>query len=263
VKKEKHMAPITEISAPPWTILGYRADGRPIYPIAGGAEGDPVVGDEPEPAEPDDAEPEPVDDWTPPSREEWEAQQAKLKTASGEAAARRKFLRANGIDPKTGQRLNQDPEPEPASEPADRTDDGPRGLSQAEMQRAVDRAVTETQLTGRRQMRTFAVGFNKALGDAGWNGTRLDSLMKLLDLEDVDFDEGEITGLAEQLDTLKTEWPEFFKRTRNPAAPPNSAGSSGQNGVPAAKVDAADKKPPEPEPKDWAERLARQATRGM
>ena len=257
------MAPITEISAPPWAVLGFRADGRPIYPIAGGAEGDPVVGADADPAEPDDGAPEPEDDWAPPTREEWEAQQAKLRTASGEAAARRKFLRAHGIDPKTGNKLQPDPDPEPADGTADRKDDGPHGVSPADMQRAVDRAVTEAQLTGRRQMRTFAVGFNKALGDAGWNGTRLDSLMKLLDLEDVDFDEGEITGLVEQLDTLKTEWPEFFKRTRNPASTSNSAGSSGQNGVPAAKVDAADKKPPEPEPKDWAERLARQATRGM
>jgi hypothetical protein len=110
-------------------------------------------------------------------------------------------------------------------------------------------------------MRTFAVGFNKALGDAGWNGTRLDSLMKLLDLDDVDIDDGEITGLTEQLDTLKTEWPEFFKRVR--ATTSNPAGGSGQNGAPAAKVDTADKKPPAPEPKGWAETVAERVLRGQ
>lgn len=224
--------------------------------------GDPApTGDDPEPAEPDDDDPDPGDGWTPPTREEWEAAQAKLKTASGEAAARRKFLRAHGIDPKTGLKTQPDPEPAPEPEPAAKGEP-PQGPTKAEMQRAVEKAVTEAQLTGRRQMRTFAVGFNKALSEAGWNGTRLDSLMKLIDLDDVDFDEGEITGLSEQLDTLKTEWPEFFKRVRNSAAPSNSGGSSGQNGAPPAKVDTADKKPPEPEPKDWAERLARQALRG-
>lgn len=205
-----------------------------------------------------DPDPEPADDWTPPTREEWEASQAKLRTATGEAAARRKFLREHGIDPKTGQKIQPDPEPEPA--PAATKDPAPQGLSEADMKRAVERAVTETQLKGVRQMRTFAVGFNKALSEAGWNGTRLDSLMRLLDLDDVDIDDGEITGLTEQLDTLKTEWPEFFKRVRSTAA--NPAGSSGQNGALAVKVDTADKKPPAPEPKSWAEQVAAKVMRG-
>lgn len=254
------MAPIPEISVPPWTVLGYRADGRPIHPIAGGAEGDPVVGDDPEPAEPDDVS-EPADDWAPPTREEWEAQQAKLKTASGEAAARRKFLRAHGIDPKTGLKAQADPKPEPDDEPAPK-DDTPHGPSQAEIRRQIEKAVTEAELRGRRQNRATVIGVNTALAEAGWNGQRLGSLMKLIDLDDVDVDEdGEVTGLTEQIDDIKREWPEFFKRTRNPAVPSNGAGGSGQNGVPAAKVDAADKKLPQPEPKDWAERLARQALR--
>lgn len=223
----------------------------------------------PEPETPDEptteVEPEPsteaADDWQAPTREEWEAQQAKLRAATGEAAARRKYLREHGIDPKTGQKLQPD-EPEPATAPAVK-DATPPGLSDADVKRAVEKAVTETQLKGVRQMRTFAVGFNKALGDAGWNGTRLDSLMKLLDLDDVDIDDGEITGLTEQLDTLKAEWPEFFKRTRNPASAANSGGGSGQNGAPAAKVDTADKKPPAPEPKGWAETVAERVLRGQ
>lgn len=215
-------------------------------------------GDDPAPEPAVEPEPEPADDWTPPTREEWEAQQAKLRTATGEAAARRKYLREHGIDPKTGQKIQtDDPEPDPATTPKD----APQGLTEADMRRAVDKAVTETQLKGVRQMRTFAVGFNKALAEAGWNGTRLDSLMRLLDLDDVDIDDGEITGLTEQLDTLKTEWPEFFKRVRSTSS--NGAGGSGQNGVPAVKVDTADKKPPAPEPKGWAEQVAERVLRGQ
>ena len=235
-------------------------DGGLFSPVCyadGDPAGEPDVDPEPDP----DDDTEPVDDWTPPTKEEWEQQQAKLKSASGEAATRRKYLRQHGIDLKTGNKVNPDPEPEPDDEPADVKGDAPRSLTAAEMQRAVDKAVTETQLTGQRQMRTFAVGFNKALSEAGWNGTRLDSLMKLLDLDDVDIDDGEITGLSEQIDDLKRDWPEFFKRTRT-ANSSNGAGGSGQNGVMAAKVDAADKKPPAPEPKDWVERVARQAIRG-
>jgi hypothetical protein len=229
----------------PWSSVFY-ADGDP----------DPTP-DDTDPADGDPG-PEPADDWTPPTREVWESSQAKLRTATGEAAARRKYLRENGIDPKTGKKIAADPEPDDSAPAA--KDDAPRGLTPAEMQRAVDKAVTETQLKGNRQMRTFAVGFNKALTEAGWNGTRLDSLMRLLDLDDVDIDEGEITGLTEQLDTLKAEWPEFFKRVRAAAA--NSGAGSGQNGAPAVKVDTADKKPPAPEPKGWAEQVAERVLRG-
>jgi hypothetical protein len=201
----------------------------------------------------------PADDWTPPTKEEWEEHQAKLRSASGEAAARRKYLRQHGIDPKTGQKVNPDPEPEPETPAA--KDDEPRGPSQAEIKRQIEKAATEAELRGRRQTRALVTAVNAGLADSGWNGQRLASLMKLLDLDEVDIDEdGEVSGLTEQLNEIKREWPEFFKRTRSTTA--NSGASSGQNGAPAAKVDAADKKTPEPEPKNWAEALARRAQRG-
>jgi hypothetical protein len=229
----------------------FYADGGDGDPDPEGGDGAPVV------------EPEPADDWTPPTREEWEAHQAKLRTASGEAAARRKFLRANGIDPKTGQKIEPDePEPEPAARPDDKNDE-PRGATPAEVKRAIERAAAEAELRGRRQTRSLVTGLNTALSDAGWNGQRLSSLMKLIDIDDVEIDDdGTITGLDEQIAEIRTEWPEFFKRTRNPANPSSQAGGSGQNGAPAAKVDVADKPAPKPEPKGWAETLAARALRG-
>lgn len=258
------MAPTSPFSAPPWQVLGYRADGRPIYPVAGGSEPAPEPAAEPDPEpEPGDS-PDPEggpDDWQPPTREEWEAQQASLKRASAEAANRRKWLRAHGIDPKTGEKLQPDPEPEPvpAAQPQDPT--APQGLSEADVKRFVDKAVAETQLKGVRQMRAFAVGFNEELAKAGWNGSRLGHLMKLIDLDGIDIDDdGEITGLAEQIEELKAEWPEFFKRNRSTVAKPG--GVSGQNGTPAGNVDTADKKPPAPQPKSWAEQVAEKLIRG-
>lgn len=200
---------------------------------------------------------EPADDWTPPTREEYDDMVARLKTASGEAASRRKYLRQHGIDPKTGNRVEPD-EPEP--EPAAPKDDQPQGASAAEVKRQIEKATAEAELRGLRKTKALVTGVNSALAEAGWNGQRLNSLMKLIDLDDVDIDDGEITGLSEQIDAIKAEWPEFFKRTRS-ANPSNGAGGSGQNGVTAAKVDAADKPAPKPEPKGWAEQLAAQARR--
>lgn len=224
-------------------------------------------GDDPDPepndpgADPTDDPSGPEDEWTPPTREEWEAHQEKLRTASGEAAARRKFLRANGIDPKTGKKINPDPEPEPEPDEPPAKDDAPRGATKQEVDRAVRKAAAEAELRGLRKTKGLVVGFNEALSEAGWNGTRLGALMKLVDLDDVEIDDdGEITGLAEQIGDIKRDFPELFKRVRS--NPSKTEPGSGQNGTPAAKVDTADKKPPAPEPKDWVERLARQAVRG-
>lgn len=227
------------------------------------ADGDPVAEPDTEPEPEPEPEPDvdPVDVWTPPTKEEWEAHTAKLKTASGEAAVRRKFLKQHGIDLKTGKKVAPDDDPEPQPDPVD--DKQPQGLSEADMKRQIQRAVAEAKIEGMRGAKKLATGFFSALNEAGWNGTRLDLIMPLSDLEDADPDDDE--DLAERVEHVKKLYPEGFqptKRARNPANPSNGAGGSGQNGVPAAKVDAADKKPPAPEPKDWVEKLARQATRG-
>lgn len=224
------------------------------------ADGDPVAEpDEPE-AEPEAVEPE--DDWTPPSREEWEAYQAKLKTASGEAAARRKFLRAHGIDPKTGNKLNPDPEPE--QEPgADPKDAQPQGPSPAEVKRQVERAVAEAKVEGMRAAKEMVSNVNSVLEELGWNGQRLGLVMQLANLDGLDSDDKE--GIQEEFERVKGIFPEGFtplRRARNSATASNGTGGSGQNGVTTAKVDAADKRPPAPEPKSWYEAVARQATRG-
>lgn len=250
------MAP-SPLTAHPWQIIGHRADGRPIYPIAGGS-----VDVEPEEEPDDSAEPdaEPTDDWTPPSRAEYEKLIEDKRKADGEAAARRKYLRQHGIDPKTGLKVQPDPEPEEEPDEPAAKDEPPRGATKAEVDRAVRKAAAEAELRGLRKTKTLVVGFNEALSDAGWNGTRLSSLMKLVDLDDVEIDDdGEILGLAEQITAIKTEWPELFKRERR--APTTSPGVTGPS-TPAAKVTTADKKTAPPEPKSWADAVAQQAVRG-
>ena len=223
------------------------------YADGGDDTADPTVAVDPEP---DD---EPADDWQPPSREEYEKLVESKRKADSEAAARRKYLKAHGIDPKTGEKLQPD-EPDPEPEPKS---DQPAGPSAAEVRRQIEKAAAEAELRGLRKTKALVTGVNGALAEAGWNGQRLNSLMKLIDLDDVEVDDdGEITGLSEQIEGIKAEWPEFFKRTRQLSTPANGAGGSGQNGVPAAKVDTADKPAPKPEPKGWAETLAQRALRG-
>ncbi|MGW0575125.1 phage scaffolding protein [Streptomyces sp. NPDC002920] len=213
---------------------------------------EPVVAVDPEP---DDG---PADDWQPPTREEYEKLVEGKRKADAEAASRRKYLRQHGIDPKTGEKATADePEPEPVAK-----GDQPPGVSAAEVKRQIEKAAAEAELRSLRKTKALVTGVNGALSEAGWNGSRLNSLMKLLDLDDVEVDDdGEISGLSEQIDAIKAEWPEFFKRTRQVSTASNSAAGSGQNGAPAAKVDTADKPAPKPEPKGWAETLAERALR--
>ncbi|MEU1443108.1 hypothetical protein [Streptomyces mirabilis] len=239
-----------------WARPAWYGSG-PFSPVFYADGGEPLAA-EPEPD--DEPADEPEDDWAPPTREEYERLVEGKKKADAEAATRRKYLRQHGIDLKTGNKLNPDPEPEP-DEPAAAKDE-PRGPSQAEIRRQVEKAAAEAELRGMRKTKSLVTGVNAALSEAGWNGTRLGSLMKLVDLDEVDIDDdGEITGLAEQIDQVKADFPELFKRTRNSAGTSNGAGGSGQSGVPAAKVDAADKPAPKAEPKSWVDQLANRALR--
>lgn len=204
----------------------------------------------------DDADGGAADDWTPPTRDEYEQLIASKRKADGEAAARRKYLKAHGIDPKTGEKLQAD-EPD-ESEPAAK-DPQQQGLSQADMKRQVDRAVAEARIEGMRGAKKLVGSFNKALADAGWNGQRLELIMPLVDFEEIDLDDEE--DLRERIENVKKVFPEGFKRTRNAASSAKSDGVPGQNGVGGAKVDTADKPAPKPEPKGWAEQLAARALR--
>lgn len=223
------------------------------------ADGDPVP--EPAPAADPAPDPEPAPTaWVPPTQEEYEETVAKLQAASGEAANRRKWLKAAGYDPKTGQKLQPDPEPDPEPEPKG---DPQQGLTQADVKRQVDRAVAEAKIEGMRGAKKLASSYFKALSDAGWNGTRLDLIMPLSDLDGADPDDPD--DMAERVEKVKALFQEGFtptKRTRSPAVPSNGGGGSGQNGAPPAKVDTADKPVPKPEPKDWAKTLADRALRG-
>src|SRR5690606_16934120 len=102
---------LTGISLPPNTVVGYRANGKPIYNIAGGAidvdSDDLVDGDDDDADDSDDDDEDTKDSWTPPSKEEFEKILAAKAKADSEAAARKRFLREAGLDPKTGKPVSK------------------------------------------------------------------------------------------------------------------------------------------------------------
>ena len=210
-----------QISVPPWAVIGYRADGRPIHPIAGGAEDDGTdldvevddggteaedadttddaadveLDDKPKPKPPaKKPDPKPGDDYVAPSQSEWERTQAALKKANDEAKKHR--LRNRELEEQT--RTNE-------------TDH--------------DKAVREAREEGERRFREpmKKAGVRAALAEAGFASP--DRLLKLVDWDAVSVDdEGDVIGVESEVDRIKADYPELLPQDKpKPKARPTGA----------------------------------------
>jgi hypothetical protein len=219
------------ITAPPWAVLGYRKDGRPIHPIAGGAEDDDVViDDDPEPGagDPADDDPEPDpelapkpkppakkpdpkpgdDDYVPPSAAEWARTQAALRKANEDGKRHR--LRNKELE--EAARANETEH---------------------------EKAVREAREAGEKR---FREPMKKAAMRAGLAEARFDTpdrLLKLIDWEAITVDDdGDVIGVEAEVDRIRKEYPEFL-----PADKPK----------PKPRPTAAPKPAADPKPKSSAE----------
>lgn len=203
------------ISVPPWQVIGYRKDGRPIHPIAGGAEDDIDELDddvEPEPEPQDEPEPEPAekpkpkppaakddpkpgdDDYKAPSKAEWERTQAALKKANDDAKRHR--LRNKELE-----------------------DQG--RANETEHEKALRLAREEGEARFREPMKRS--GVKAALIEAGFASP--DRLMKLVDWDALTVDDdGDLIGVEAETARLRTEYPEFVQVDKpKPKAKPTAA----------------------------------------
>ena len=211
------------ISVPPGTILGYRADGRPIHAIAGGAETDdepdtevpdeepetdeePEGGDEPEaedtpkpkpPAKKADDKP---DDYAPPSKDEWARTQAALKKANEDAKRHR--LRNKELEEKA---RGDETEHEKALREA--REEGEKRYRTPLVRTAVRGALVEAG----------ALAFLEEEKDPKSEeaqkkaSSRMARLMKLVDFDSLDVDEdGSVSGLEAAVAELTRDLPDLF-----------------------------------------------------
>jgi alkylhydroperoxidase/carboxymuconolactone decarboxylase family protein YurZ len=151
-------------------------------------------------------------EWTPPTREEFEELLAKKQRADSEAASRKRWLRDNGIDPKTGKKT--------AVVSDEDSEDG-------EPAHAVERAKAKAEQAARNNAKALISEVPSALFAADLNPQHLNRALKLLDLDSLHVDEDGVDGLREQIAELKEDFPEFFKRTRMRDVAPASAVGGG------------------------------------
>lgn len=172
------------------------------------------------------------DEYVPPTREAYERLLADKRKADSESAARKRLLRENGLDPKTGKPTKQkvvledlddddDEEDDAASaeDEAKAARDAAKGVSRAKQeksfQRQLEREVAKTERRVRDESSVLIAAVPTALQDEGWNGKNLPRILKLIDMDNVTVDEdGDVDGLLEEIEELKKDFPEFFKRTR-------------------------------------------------
>jgi hypothetical protein len=157
------------------------------------------------------------DEWTPPTREEYEKLLASKAKVTEESIKRKKLLREHGIDLKTGKR---------AAASEHESDD----ISKADFERELGQVKSESKNQGLQ----LGIAVHNALTEAGWNGVPLDRVVRHLDLSSVAIDEDGVSGLTEQIEELKRDFPEFFKRTRS-AAPAGAVGAGTKKVEPATR----------------------------
>lgn len=253
----------------PGTILGYRANGKAIYNVAGGSldvSDDDVTADDTDSGDDDSNDDGHEDDkWTPPSREDYNKLVEAKKKADSEAAARKRFLRDAGFDPKTGQPITK-----PTVNLSDEDDDDDTDTSaqakkpgfdreklEKQAQRVLERETAKAESRGRATAYSLISEVPSALEEAGWNGKNLPRMIKLLDLDSVEIDADGVDAeaLASQVAELKKDFPEFFKRSRMRDAAKEVADAETVGG-------GKKKAPASEEDQDWKARMRAQLLGG-
>lgn len=266
---------------PPGEPIGFRKDGRPIYPVIGAAKDEEEFEVETDEEEPDDAEeeeeaePEDGGKWSPPSKAEWVRVQASLVKANAQAKARREALaeKEKAIAELQKKEAEREAEAERKALLADQLPPaaakGKKGrggvptpaptlpdsvLTKAQVRQLTAQAAKEAEerTAAKFQDKVVKQAARAALTGAGAGGN-VARLVKLLDLEDVQVDDdGEVSEeLDAQIAQLKLELPQLFA----PAEPPKPV----RRRAPVPKVTPAGRQEEEQRPLSTAERIAAQA----
>lgn len=256
----------------PGTVVGYRANGKPIYNVAGGSievtTDDSTDNDDTDVDATDDDSDE-GDNWEPPTRDDWLKLQADKRKADSEAAARKRWMRDAGLDPKTGKTVakpkleieDDDTADVIVADKKTETQDDSRGFNrekfEQQFQRQLDREVEKASSGGRKTAYPLISEVPAALDTAGWNGKNLPRMIKLLDLDSIEIDEDGVDydALEAQVTELKKDFPEFFKRSRMKDAAKEVADTSVAGG---GKKQA----PASTEGMDWKTRMKLQLQQG-
>lgn len=227
------------ISLPPQTVIGHRADGRPIRLIAGGApddDNDIEVDDDAGDEETDLEEPDETDaDTDEDDDEEEPSAKAQAKPGPRKTAAAKPVPAAPAApvaDSSWTPPTREDHERMKRTLAARKAEklDLQRQLNElraktAEAETETEKAIREAAEAGERRFKEPLVrtaaraaliqagALASTEGDKEKGEAKLRRLLKLVDMADVsvDSDTGEVLGLDEQVEAMQADYPELFK----------------------------------------------------
>jgi len=256
--------------------IGYRKNGRPIYPILGASkDGDVEV----EPDNDEDGEDGAEDDdeqdgddskYKPPSRAEWLKVQNALLKANSSAKQRREALaeRERQIADLQAAVAKREAEDERrALESGRKAKKGAATpaaaalpddvLTKAQVRQMTAEAVKAAiaEVSSKNQSKIAGVAARAALIEAGSPKSGASRLINMLDLDAIEIDDdGEVIGgLDDQVEGLKAEFPQLFVTDTGKKTPKRT---------PVTRAAAAGRQDPAPEFKSTAERMAAQIMGG-
>lgn len=230
------------------TAIGVLPSGRPVWPVIGAApdddggdDGDEDDGDDADSGGADDGEPgggETGDGWTPPTKDEWDEIERRRLKANNEARRRRKDL-----DKLRAQIAEL--QAQKAAPPAD-------GVDAAKIANDLAAATAKAESATTREKAAMRAAARQAIISAGYNAQRdgklMASILGMVDLSELDVDDdGDVTGLDDEIEKIKAELPALFAEPEPEKAEKRRA----------PKADTSDKKPPET-PETYEKKLARQ-----
>lgn len=206
------------------TAIGLLDDGRPVWPVMGGApdddddlgmdlsgngkaskaaESDEVEDDLDELDDDTDSKKDDEDDWKPPTREEWKKVQDALTEANDEAKRRRLQVRELRRQERTAERQ------------ADRTGDTSDEAAAQAAQNALEAAERKYKPVA---VRSAAIAELIKAEFRNPTDTRLSRMIGRLNMDELDVDpeSGKVDGLEDQIEDLKDEFPELFGKEAEP-----------------------------------------------
>lgn len=197
----------------PFEPIGYWSSGRPIFPVMGASDDDDDddsggsgTGDGADNGT-EGASGEPTE-YAPPSEAEWKRTQEALARANAEAKKHRLKVRelsktADGTDDEKTRKAAEDAE---------------KRFKPVAVRSAAKAAFLEA-------------GLNDATPD------RLKKLLRLIEMDDVDVDDdGDVSGLDDQVESIKADYPELFKAPERRRAGRLDASNRSSDGTFAPKT---------------------------
>ena len=271
------MSPFRLFPSLPLEPIGHRRDGRPIYPVLGGAAAADDVEDETDEEAEDEedsgADPGKNGKYEPPSRAEWLKVQGALSRANASAKQRRELLaeRDAELQKLRDEMAAADAEAErktllDGQQPAGRK--GKKGggggptpaatlpdgvLTKSQVRQLTAQAAREAKEQTVAEFRDILVNqaAASALTRAGAQVDNVERLVRLLELDDVQLgDKGEIEGLDDQVESLKAELPQLFRAAEDPKP---------RKRAPAPRAQASGRPDPQPQRLSSAEQIAQMA----